>query len=69
MAKESKDEDVVLWKCLLCKFYMHLDKVKCINTKCYQQRKDGLVVKVKIEELFLDKNGNLVSIKDLNEQE
>lgn len=42
--EESKDEDVVMWKCPKCKVYLELDW-KC--TKCGQNKRDDWVVKVK----------------------
>jgi hypothetical protein len=69
LVEESKDEDVVMWKCLFCKVYMDLSTEKCTNTKCYQRLRDDLIVEVKREELYEDENGHLVSLKDASEQE
>ena len=44
LVEESKDEDVVMWKCPLCKVYMDLNTEKCTNTKCYQRLRDDLIV-------------------------
>ena len=67
LVEESKDEDEVMWKCLLCKVYMDLNTEKC--TKCKQRQKDNLIVDVKKEELYEDLNGHKVSMKEASEQQ
>ena len=66
LVEESKDEDVVMWKCLLCKVYMDLNTEKC--TKCDQRNKDDLVVDVKKEELYEDLNGQKVSMQEASDK-
>jgi hypothetical protein len=49
VVEESKDENVVRWKCPKCKIYLVLN---CKCTKCGQYRRDDWVVKVKKEDHF-----------------
>ncbi len=66
VVEESKDEDVVMWKCPKCKIYMVLN---CKCTKCGQNRRDDWVVKVKKEDLYENEFGYLESIRDAVEQQ
>ena len=66
VVEESKDEDVVMWKCPKCKVYWELDS-KC--TECGQNQRDDLNVQVKREDLFLNEFGYLESIRDAVEQQ
>ena len=66
VVEESKDEDVVMWKCPKCKVYWDLGS-GC--TKCGQIQRDDLVVKVKKEDLYENEFGYLESIRDAVEQQ
>ena len=64
--EESKDEDVVMWKCPKCKVYMDFDS-KC--TKCGQIQRDDLIVQVKKEDLYENEFGHLESMLETSEKQ
>ncbi len=57
--EESKDDDVMLWKCSECEVFMDLDS-KC--TKCDLCKRDDLIVKVRRAELCVNEFGHLVAV-------